>query len=315
MADNRYIGRGLDLSYLANQNQSAAATATPDSGQQAAGQTIDIPAAVFTVTEQSFQGVMQLSQVVPVILLFVNPADQATVALHDALATGVRGAGGKLTLGVIDATASPSLVQAFSVQTVPTAALVLAGQPELLFQGQQDPNAVVTVLPQIVSLAAAQGMTGTVNAPDLGETAPAETQNPVNPEHQKALDAAEAGDYKTAIAEYKNVLARNPRDNEASAALAQVELLERLSGKSAQEIREAAANSPHGLSEQMAVSDLDIAGGHIEDGFLRLLDLFENSTPDDRAHIQERLLKLFEVVGVIDPRVSAARRKLANLLY
>ena len=65
----------------------------------------------------------------------------------------------------------------------------------------------------------------------------------------------------------------------------------------------------------MRVADLDLSGGHIEDAFLRLLDLFEVSAEDARGVIRTRLLELFEVVGVTDPRVTAARGKLASLLY
>ena len=77
----------------------------------------------------------------------------------------------------------------------------------------------------------------------------------------------------------------------------------------------AAAAGPSDVDAQLRVADLDLSGGHIEDAFLRLLDLFAVADTDDRTRIRERLLELFEVVGQADPRVAAARTRLANLLY
>ena len=69
------------------------------------------------------------------------------------------------------------------------------------------------------------------------------------------------------------------------------------------------------LAGKTLVADLDLSGGHIEDAFLRLLDVFVTADTDDRTRIRERLLELFEVVGLADPRVIKARAQLANLLY
>ncbi|NLA64385.1 MAG: tetratricopeptide repeat protein, partial [Leucobacter sp.] len=67
---------------------------------------------------------------------------------------------------------------------------------------------------------------------------------------------------------------------------------------------------------QLQVADLDVSGGHVEDAFLRLLELFGSSADDDvRTQVRERLLELFEVVGAAAPRVAAARTRLANMLY
>lgn len=290
----------------------------PASGANNPAQTVDIPAVVFPVADATLDNAVQLSAVVPVVLLLTSAEAEAQQPQQEVLAGYVRQMGGKIALGVIDAAVNPQIVAALAPETLPTAVLLLGRRPELLYQGAQSAETLAQVLPQIVALAAQQGITGVVSAPDLiaGEGLPAAAPEPqLNPEHQAAFDAAQQGDYKTAIAEYEKVLAKAPRDDEASAALAQVKLLDRLNGKTMQEIREAAAADPQNLEKQMLVADLDISGGHFEDGFLRLLELFERSAGDDRAAVQKRLLELFEVVGVTDPTVVLARRKLANLLY
>jgi putative thioredoxin len=133
------------------------------------------------------------------------------------------------------------------------------------------------------------------------------------PLHQEAFDAIERGDNAAAIAAYEKALAENPRDEQAAAGLAQVTLLERITGVDLQQARQAAAANPTGLEEQFLVADLDIAGGHVDDAFDRLLDLFL-ATDRDQA-VKDRLIELFGLIGQTDPRVIAARTRLTNLLF
>ena len=62
-------------------------------------------------------------------------------------------------------------------------------------------------------------------------------------------------------------------------------------------------------------ADLDISGGHVEDAFNRVVRLIARVFGDDREKARLRLLDLFEVVGVADPRVNKARSALARALF
>ncbi len=55
------------------------------------------------------------------------------------------------------------------------------------------------------------------------------------------------------------------------------------------------------------MTDLDLAGGHVDDAFGRLLDLFAQLPSDQRAPVRERLVELFGLIGAEDPRVVSAR--------
>jgi putative thioredoxin len=99
------------------------------------------------------------------------------------------------------------------------------------------------------------------------------------------------------------------------AALAQVELLERLGDVDPAAAREAAAADPKDVAAQLTVADFDISGGHVEDAFGRLLDVVARTAGDERSAARERLLAYFEIVGTDDPRVTTARRRLTTLLY
>jgi putative thioredoxin len=97
--------------------------------------------------------------------------------------------------------------------------------------------------------------------------------------------------------------------------MAQASLLLRLDGAVADEIRKAAADAPASVAAQLAVADLDVSGGHLDDAFDRLLELFPSLDGEGREAVRARLLEYFEIAGPDDPRVAAARRRLTLLLY
>ncbi|WP_025133776.1 tetratricopeptide repeat protein [Leucobacter sp. PH1c] len=321
----RIPGGGVDLSHLAARGQAGAAGAPgapaaggPSAAAGGAGadsRVVDVPSLVMDVTDAAFESVAQLSSIVPVVFVLGASWSEPAQALTPVLEEITRELDGRAMLARVDVDASPGLAQAFQAETVPSVVALVGGRPVPLFQGVQPEPQVRELFVQLLQLAEQHGVVGRVSAPDAGDE-PAVPAEPQIPEaHLAAVEAGERGDFAGAIAEWEAVLAKAPADAAARAALVQMRLLHRLSGHSADDIRSAAAAAPTGVPEQLAVADLDVSGGHIEDAFLRLLELFAASDAEDRAVIRERLLELFEVVGVADPRVIAARGRLANLLY
>ena len=324
---------GVDLSHLiggqhaqpgaepgAAHHTSTAASVSPVAGAAAAPssapteQVVDVPSLVFDITDDTIEQALQLSQVVPVVIdLWAEWCGPCT-QLSPVIEAVTREFGGRLVLGKVDVDRNPRLQAAFQVQSIPAVVALLGGRPVPLFQGAQPEAQVRQVFEQLLELAPTQGVTGRANALDTDSDAAA-AASPVNPEHEAALAALEAGDLDTAVSEYEAVLKRAPGDDEARAALAQVKLLQRLQAGSADEIRAAAADAPDDVEAQLRAADLDISGGHIEDAYLRVLDLFARADGDDRTVVQERLLELFEVVGTSDPRTVAARRRFTSLLF
>src|SRR5690606_2407079 len=111
---------------------------------------------------------------------------------------------------------------------------------------------------------------------------------PLPPLHQEAYDAIERGDFAAAITAYQTAIAQDPKDQLAVAGLAQVSLLHRLSGRTAAEIRSAAGDAPADLDRQLDVADLDVSGGHLDDAFSRLLDLFTGLDQPGRDRVRTR---------------------------
>jgi putative thioredoxin len=206
------------------------------------------------------------------------------------------------------------------VREVPAAAGILGGRPVPLFVGTPADEQVRQVFDQLLQVAQQKGITGALDpnalAADGDATEPAEpVEEPLPPLHQEAYDAISTGDFAAAVAAYKKAIAQNPRDTLAVAGLAQASLLQRLDGAVADELRKAAADAPASVAAQLAVADLDVSGGHLEDAFARLLDLFPSLDGEGREAVRTRLLEYFEIAGADDPRVAAARRRLTLLLY
>lgn len=323
---NYIPGGGIDLSHLAAREREPQQPVSGEGGQAAApspggagSQVVDVPSLVIDVTDATFEQIAQLSGVVPIVFDLWADWCQPCKTLSPIIEKVTREFDGQLLLAKVDVDANPGLAQAFQAQSIPTVVALVGGRPVPLFQGAVPEQQVREFFTQLLQLAAQNGVSGRVNAPEGEETEPP-VEAPAEPEipeaHRAAVEAAERGDYAGAVAEWEAVLQKSPADAEARAALVQVRLLHRLAGYSADEIRGAAAEHPTDIDAQMRVADLDLSGGHVEDAFLRLLDMYAQRAADpEAAAIRERLLELFEVVGVADPRVSAARAKLANLLY
>ena len=79
--------------------------------------------------------------------------------------------------------------------------------------------------------------------------------------------------------------------------------------------RQAAADNPDDVEAQTLVADLDLAGGHVDDAFARLIDLVRRTSGDDRDRARTHLLGLFAAVGNEDPRVLKGRQSLASALF
>ncbi|WZH36193.1 MAG: tetratricopeptide repeat protein [Microbacterium enclense] len=302
----------VDLSSLRNRPTSPvtpSATASAPAGEASA------TPLVFDVTDATFGDVLELSRTVPVVVdlwaEWCGPCKQLSPILEKV----VTELAGRVVLAKVDVDANPQLAQGFRAQSIPMVVALVAGQPVPLFTGAVPEQQVREVFGQLLQLAAQHGVTGTVpvgeGAPDADEP----SDPPLPPLHAEAFAAIEEGDYPRAISAYERALAENPRDSEAAAGLGQVRLLDRVQGADLQEARAAADAAPGDVDAQFLVADLDLAGGHVDDAFGRLLDLFAALPTDERPRVRERLLELFGLVGDDDARVIRARGRLASLLF
>jgi putative thioredoxin len=269
---------------------------------------------IVEVTEQTFPQLVQLSSEVPVVVnlraSYSEQSNQVTAVLEAAAVTR----DGRMLLANVDLQAQPQIAQAFQAQGAPTVVAVVKGQPVPLFEGALPEAQITAYLDELMKIAESNGVTGTLN--DGSQPAPgAAEEPPLPPLHQAAFDAIERGDYAAAAAAYRSALAEQPADADAKAGLAQVGLMQRMQDVDAVGVRQRAADEPSDVEAQLAAADLDLTGGHVEDAFGRIVAFIGRTAGEDRETARKRLLDLFDVVGVSDPRVTKARGALARALF
>jgi putative thioredoxin len=271
---------------------------------------------VVEVTEASFQSVVEASMNALVLLVFYSPSQMpASAQLADDLGTLADEFEGKYLLGRVDVDAAPQIAQAVQVPTVPFVVAVVQGRPMPLFQDTAPLEDLRAALTQVMQQLATQGVTGRHQPLAQGPVGDEEPEEYVDPRYAPAQDALAAGDIDAAIAEYQKLVDANPADAEAAGGLAMATVLRRTQGADLAAARQAAADNPDDVDAQTLVADLDLAGGHVDDAFSRLIDLVRRTAGDERDRARTHLLGLFAAVGNDDPRVLKGRQNLASALF
>ncbi|SEF00244.1 tetratricopeptide repeat protein [Ruania alba] len=293
----------VDLSSIAAPKPPAPSESTPD------GLVVD-------VSEATFNDVVQQSMTVPVVVMLWQVGEGQSIQLNPTMEALATEYGGKFLLARVDVAANPRIAQVFQVQSVPTVLAVIKGQPLPLFQGSHAADQLRPVLDQVLQAAQENGVTGTVEVAenDAEDAEPAEP--PLPPHIQAAYDAIEADDLDGAAAAFQQGLDENPRDEEAAAGLAQVELLRRIAGLDPQQVLTAASEAAAGdVAAHLPAADIEVASGKLAEGFARLIGVIRVTAGDDRDAARTRLLELFQLAPHDAPEVVKARRDLAVALY
>lgn len=290
----------------------AALAAKPQQGHQP-GSVANGPEAM---TEANAGEYVQESTRRPIYVLLCSAAAPQCEQLRERVVAHLARYGDSVGLVVVDVDAEPGLAEAFQLQAVPAMLALMAGRPVPLFQGTPDDQQLTDVFAQVAEVARQAGMEVRDSGEAPAPTATAEPEEkPLPPLHQEAFDAIERGDYDAAVAAYDQALKENPKDTEARAGRAQVSLIARSGAADAAAVRQAAADAPDDVDAQLAVADLDVLGGMVDDAFDRLIAAVRATTGPERERVRARLIELFDVVGPTDPRVNVARQKLASALY
>lgn len=292
---------------------------------------------VIDVNDQTFQAMVQTSVSFPIILLVWQKSDETSYDLAQNLADSITALDGRMQLARIDADQSPSIAQALRAQQLPAIYGLVGGRPMPICQGLPSADELQQIcneiLPQLVKVAEKSGVAGTApyvdsaeskaDSSDSSNSADADADDNsadsgdfsnVPPEHKAARAAAVSGDYALAASEYEKVLQANPNDLLAARERAKALLLSRNTNTNVEAVRKSAGDNPGEVSAQLAVADVDMIDGHIDDAFGRLLD-FLASHKDCAEVIKDRMLEYFAMLPAGDERLNRARRRLAILLY
>jgi putative thioredoxin len=282
-------------------------------------------------TDATFESVVNASLATPLVLVLWTPQVPESLQHLRELAQAARDQQGRFQVVGVDLGANPGVMQALTpimqqvfgqVSALPVVMGLLGGQPMPFYLGVQPMEQVHQLLDKFIEAAVTNAITGRVDVSgDAGEdpaASPAgepEEEGELPPLHQEAYDAIDRGDWAAAVDAYERALAQDPGDEMARLGLGQVTLLERTSHLDLVAVRAAAAERPDDVQAQIEAADLDLVGGHVEDGFLRLVDTVRRTSGADRDRARMHLIELFEVIGSHDPRVAKGRQALMSALF
>lgn len=261
--------------------------------------------------DRSFESHLAQSMQHPLVVEFWSPRAPNAAQLSADLKSLANEAAGAYLLVRVNVDEAPTVAQALQVTAVPMVVGVVAGQLAPMFQGTTDKAQAKAVIDQLVMLAHQNGLSGRAQ-PIIAD--PEAAAGP-DPRFEAADAALDRGDFAAAVEEFDKLLAANPADAEASAGKAQASLMVRLGGANPADVQARAAADPADVDAQMAMADLEVAGGQVEPAFARLVEAVRLNTGPARDKARTRLLELFETVGHADPAVLTARRNLTTALF
>ncbi|MCG7297069.1 tetratricopeptide repeat protein [Corynebacterium afermentans] len=277
MTNPQFTGGAIDLGALAERNDEAQAGFEP----------------FITVTEANVEkGVFERSMQIPVVLLIGTPRSpdsENLKAQFEKLSAGQRA----FMVGYVNADTTPQVAQAMGVRVLPTVVALAGGRPVANFEGNQPADELEQWVGALVSQVGPQ-LQGLVddNAPE---------QEDVDPRLDRATEALNAGDFDAATAIYDEILADDPTNADIKQAKATVAVLKRVQGQGEPE---------DDVEKLLWLADKEFVAGDPEAAFDRLL---EHVKAEPRA--KERLLELLTLLEPGDPRVIAARTRLASALF
>lgn len=270
---------------------------------------------VLDVSFASVESYAPASAAYPILLLIYGEGSRG---FAEEEAKEVEKQKGKLQLLKIDAARDPEGASALDLSTLPVIFAMIKGQLLPLFEGPLGPDSFTYAdlaegsVRAALEAAAEEGVTGT--APMMGKKEEEEKEPEGKSIFSEAEKLAREGNFDEAARKYKEIANQNPGNRDASSKAAQAELIARVKGSDPSSVRDKAAEDPKDIQSQLAAADLDIYGGHIEDGFCRLLDYIAKYG-DPQGKAKDRILSYILMLPAGDPRAKSARMKLANLLY
>jgi putative thioredoxin len=253
---------------------------------------------------------------VPLLIVLYASWSQQTVQFAQTLEQLTAAGRGAWLLGEMDIDQNPSIAQAM--------AQMFGGQPPLVVAivdgrpvtGLVDPLPQAELKAWIDSLIdqLRDRMPGIAEAERSGGPQEPEPEPEDDPRFAAAEDAFDRGDYAAAEAAYQEILAAEPGNELATAALAQVRFAARAEAAGPDAVAAADA-APDDVDAQLAAADAEVADQRPEAAFKRLVDAVRRTSGEDRDRVRSHLVELFGLFPADDERVAAARRNLASALF
>ena len=279
------------------------------------------PGKVLEATERIFiEQLIPLSKKKPVILLLWTPRSSESVALAEVLTALAERSSGSWQFAKVNADTEPGIVEALRATALPMTIALIGGQVAPLFDGVVPPEQLVELIAKVIELAKKQGVgsSGKSNGVDGAGGADGVDGSDggfEEPEITAAYGALAVNDLERARSEFEKLLARKPSDKDAVQGLANVQLLERISGYDASEVMAQATITSDDVVIQQRAADFEFLSGDIKGAFARLIRMVQLTSGDTRERVRLQVISLFAMLESDDPELITARSALARALF
>lgn len=282
------------------------------------GQAGGAPAAggyVIDTTENTFQAMVQTSATFPILLFLWVPTDDRLFAMARALGDAVNKLNGQIQLSRIDIASNPSIAQAFQIQGAPALFALIGGRPMPILQGLPSDEELQQITDVVVPklIAAAQQAGRDRHRSVFGRSGFRRGQFRIRRQCAGSGAAGTSGSVHAGTAAITPV--PPPRTRRFWKPIRTIRAPPRTcEGAAAGPFRQCGrargacrcADKPDDVDVQLAVADIDMIGGQIQDAFDRLLDFVAAGHKADIEPVRQRLLEYFTIPEPTD-RASEAR--------
>ena len=260
------------------------------------------PDPVFAITTADFQqSVLMASMQHPVLAYFTASWCGPCKQLRPLIEKVVRAQAGRIGLAVIDIDANPDLASAMHVQSVPQVYAFVSGQPVDGFMGAQSESQLKTFIAKLLAMV----------GQSEGDAKP-KPENDSNPFAQAMNDWGD-GNLPAAIMSFKELTADAMHKSRAEQAVKFLQdLLPYAAPGNLEKIQSSVTKTPEA---QHSLALAALAQGDFETGLDALLASIklDRKWQDERARTD--FVTLSGILGLEEPRVVAARKKLSSILF
>ena len=265
------------------------------------------PGEIIEANERIFvETLIPLSKKKPIILLLWTPRSAESITLIESLAVLAQKSGSQWQLATVNVDTESAIVEALRATSVPMTVALIGGQVAPLFEGVIPTEQLSELIEKVVALAGKQNAGG--------GNAKISTESD-EPEIAAAYGALAVNDLNRAKTEFEKLLARKPNDKDALQGIANIELLQRITGLDGSEVLEQAEREPNNCAVQKLAADFQFLAGDLTGAFARLINLLKLTDSDERESIRLQVLSLFAMLEHDDPELIKARSALARVLF
>ena len=284
------------------------------------------------VTSENFmEEVVELSKSTPVIVDFWAPWCGPCKELGPNIEKAVSGTNGKVILAKINIDENQAIAAQLRVQSIPTVYAFVDGQPVDGFMGAQPESAINDFVKKVSDLNKsgpnidemlenADSLYKEKNYADAGEVF--ETILSIDAEKKEAISGYIRSliglkKYEVASDFISSIEDKIKEDNIVKEAIAALDLTIKAEGASSKtsELRMKIENNPKDMESRQELAIALYGAGEIEGALDCLLDSINFDRNWNEEAARKQLVEFFSAIGLQDPIVVSARKRLSSILF